>query len=247
MPDKEKKSLVIPVLAGLLVIAAFLIGNFWTRVRYLEEAQQPQVLAGETEPGVQEPNLEGQEVKEIPPITEDDHLRGNPEAEIILVEYSDFECPFCKSFHPIMKQVLAEYGDKVAWIYRHFPLGFHANAQKEAEASECAAELGGNQAFWDYTDAIYERTEGNGTGFALDQLTPLAVELGLNGNSFKECLDSGRFSQKVGDQMAGGQAAGIAGTPGTIVLTKDGAANIIPGALPFESVKEIIKDLINRD
>jgi len=247
MPEKENKSLVIPVLAGLLVIAAFLIGNFWTRIRYLEEAQQPRVLAGETEPGVQEPGLEGQEVKEIPPVTEEDHLFGNPEAEIILVEYSDFECPFCKGFHLTMKQVLAEYGDKVAWVYRHFPLDFHANAQKEAEASECAAELGGNQVFWDYADALYERTEGDGTGFALDQLTPLAVELGLNGNSFKECLDSGRYSQKVSDHMAGGQAAGIGGTPGTIVLAKDGTTDIIPGALPFESVKEIVEAQINRD
>ena len=242
MLEKESKPLVIPVLAGLLVIAAFLIGNFWTRVRYFEKDQPPQVLAEKIEPGGQESDLEGKEVKQISPVTEEDHLFGNSEAEIILVEYSDFECPYSKSFHLTMKQVLAEYGDKVAWVYRHFPLDFHANAQKEAEASECAAELGGNQAFWSYADALFERTAGNGTGFALDQLTPLAVELGLDGDAFGECLDSGRFSQKVGDYMAGGQAAGIGGTPGTIVLAKDGerATDIIPGALPFESVKEII-------
>lgn len=139
-----------------------------------------------------------------------------------------------------MQQVMKEYGDRVAWVYRHYPLPFHANAPKEAEASECAAELGGNDAFWKYTDAIYERTTSNGTGFALDKLTPLAKELGLNEAKFKQCLDSGKYAKHVQEDMAGGSAAGVSGTPGTIIVAKNGKKDLIGGALPYEQVKSMI-------
>lgn len=121
----------------------------------------------------------------VPPVTQKDHIRGNPKAKVVLIEYSDLECPFCKRFHPTMQQVMNTYGDKVAWVYRHYPLSFHANAQKEAEATECAAELGGGKAFWTYLDKVMERTTAGGTGFALDQLAPLAKEIGLNDVKFR--------------------------------------------------------------
>ena len=75
-------------------------------------------------------------------MTKEDWVFGNRNAEIALIEYSDLECPFCKKFHPTAQQVVDEYKGKVMWVFRHYPLSFHANAQKEAEASECAAELG---------------------------------------------------------------------------------------------------------
>ncbi len=94
-----------------------------------------------------------------------DHIRGNPNAPVSLIEYSDFECPFCKRFHDTAKQIVQQYGGKVNWVYRHFPLDFHnPAAQREAEAAECAAELGGNEAFWRFTDLIYTRTLSNGKG-----------------------------------------------------------------------------------
>ena len=143
-----------------------------------------------------------------------------------------------------MQQVVKEYGNKVAWVYRHFPLSFHANAQKEAEASECAASLGGNDAFWKYIDTMYERTTSNGTGFALDKLVPLAKEIGLNEAKFKECYDSGKFADKVSKDLSEGQAAGVTGTPGTIIMVSGKAISIIPGALPFESVKQQIDPVL---
>ena len=136
---------------------------------------------------------------------------------------------------------MKEYGDKIKWVYRHYPLSFHANAQKEAEATECAGKLGGNEAFWKYTDAIFEKTTSNGTGFALDQLVPLAKEQGLNESALRTCLDSGEFAQKVKDQMARGTEEGVTGTPGTIIIDGKGNTQLVPGALPFEQVKPMIE------
>src|SRR5690349_16280049 len=94
-----------------------------------------------------------------------DHIYGNPDAPISLVEYSDFECPFCKRFHSTAKEIIDAYGGKVNWVYRHFPLSMHnPGAEKQAEASECVAQLGGNDAFWKYANAIYARTQSNGNG-----------------------------------------------------------------------------------
>ncbi len=176
----------------------------------------------------------------VPPITDQDHIRGDKNASITLVEYSDFECPFCKKFTPTLEQVLKEYEGKVRLAYRHFPLSFHANAPKEAEASDCAAELGGNDAFWEYHDAIFERTSAGGTGFALDALVPLAKELGLNEAKFKECLDSGKYAAHVQEDMAGGSAAGVTGTPGSFIIDAKGDAQLVSGALPFAQIKTLL-------
>lgn len=93
----------------------------------------------------------------IPEVTKDDHATGAKKPKVYLVEYSDYQCPYCKKHHPTMKQVLQEYGDKVAWVYRHFPLdNLHPYARKLAEGAECAAELGGNDKFWEYTYKIFE-------------------------------------------------------------------------------------------
>lgn len=179
----------------------------------------------------------------LPPIDpKTDHIRGDiKKATVAVVEYSDFECPFSKRHHPTMKQVMDTYKNDVVWVYRHFPLSFHANAQKEAEASECANELGGNDAFWKYTDAIFERTTAGGTGFPLEKLAPLAKELGLNEVKFKSCLDSGKYAKHVQDDMDTGAAAGVQGTPGNFVVNLKTQANQnISGAVPFSTFKTAI-------
>ncbi len=176
----------------------------------------------------------------VPDVTSTDHVRGNKDAKVTFIEYSDFECPFCKRFEPTMQQMEKEYGDKVRIVYRHFPLSFHANAQKEAEATECANDLGGNDAFWKYHDAILERTTSNGTGFALNALVPLAKELGLDESKFQECLDSGKYAQHVKDDMAGGSSAGVTGTPGSILIDAAGNSQLLSGAVPFATIKSTL-------
>lgn len=172
-------------------------------------------------------------------VTKDDWLRGNPKAKITVVEYSDTECPFCKRFHPTMQRLLEEYPDDVSWVYRHFPLtNIHSKAPKEAEATECAGELAGNDAFWKYLDRIFEVTPTN-NGLDLAQLPIIAEEVGINRKKFEECLNSGKHAQKVQDQADGGLAAGVQGTPHSIIVV--GEEKIpVSGAVPFEQLKTIV-------
>jgi protein-disulfide isomerase len=108
--------------------------------------------------------------KEILALKADDHVLGDPNANIVIIEYSDLECPFCQRFHDSMLQVMDEYGKKgeVAWVYRHFPLdNIHPNARKQAEGAECATELGGNDGFWKLVDGIFGNAK-NGTRVVMD-------------------------------------------------------------------------------
>ena len=124
----------------------------YTTVKAIIEA----ALAGEEEALASLDAQAGGSVGDMAPVTAEDHIRGSLDADIIIVEYSDFECPFCARFHPTMGQIVNEYDGKVAWVYRQFPLEqIHAKARPLAEGSECVAELGGNDAFWAYTDYVF--------------------------------------------------------------------------------------------
>lgn len=90
-------------------------------------------------------------------VTEKDHVKGNPNAKVTLVEFSDFQCPFCKRFHPTVQQALSEYGDQIRLVYKHFPLdSIHPQARPAAEASECIAEQKGSEGFWQFADAVFK-------------------------------------------------------------------------------------------
>lgn len=174
----------------------------------------------------------------LSPITTADHILGNPNAPIRIVEFSDPSCPFCKTFHQTMKQITESYGPSgnVAWIYRSFPLDkpdqqgriLHPNAGHESQAFECASALGGNDAFWKFVNRLYEITPSD-KGQSLDQkeLLNIAKYSGLEVTAFNECLSSERFKDKVESQYLDGVNAGVSGTPtNIIVLSKPAPANI---------------------
>jgi protein-disulfide isomerase len=210
--------------------------------RYVEKQRQAQRAAR-----AKQARLASEKAKNVRRVSKQrDHIYGNPDAEISLIEYSDFECPYCKRFHPTAKQVVEESGGKVNWVYRHYPLSFHnPGAQKQAEASECANELGGNGAFWTYTDAIYARTTSNGKGFPVSKLVPLAKEIGLDEADFRACLESGRYTARVQEDFAEGSRAGITGTPGNILLHNEtGEVRVLKGAVPVAAVKADIARLL---
>lgn len=172
-------------------------------------------------------------------ISDEDYIRGNADAKVMLLEYSDFECPFCGRFHPTIAQLLTDYGDDIGVAYRHYPLSFHPNAQKAAEASECVGKQKGSEGFWAFADAIFAVTQRDGK-LTPESITQAATGTGVDMTQFQSCLDSGEFAEKVAAQMAAGSTAGVTGTPGTFVIVDGKAVDFIGGALPVESIKATI-------
>ena len=166
-------------------------------------------------------------------LSDSDHIRGDKNAPITIVEFSDFQCPFCQSFHPSVQKLVDNYPGKVRWIWKHFPLSFHAQAQTAAEASECAAEQG---KFWEYSDKLFE----NQALFTQSGIfEKIAGELGLNAGQFSTCLSSGKYSQKVEDDYSMGVAAGVSGTPGSFINDV-----YVAGAKSYDSLEQIVESLL---
>lgn len=174
------------------------------------------------------------------PVTARDHIRGDPAAPVKVIEFADTECPLCKSFHPTMARLLQDYPGKIAWVFRHYPIDeIHPKARKEAEATECAAELGGPAAFWKYLDRLYEITPSS-DGLDPAQLPRIALHIGLNQKTFAQCLNSGRHAGRVQEDVADALAAKAQGTPYTVVLAPNGRQFAILGAQPYSTLKIVV-------
>ena len=180
------------------------------------------------------------------PVDDTDHIRGNANAPITMIEYSDTECPFCKVFHTTMNDIVKQYDGKVRWVYRYFPLRqLHSKAAKEAEAAECAANLGGNAKFWEYLDRIFATT---GSNDSLDpaELPKVASAIGLNQQKFTACLNSGKMATRVSQDERDAVQAGGRGTPYTVIITPDGQKIPLEGALPVSEVQSILDPIVSK-
>lgn len=170
-------------------------------------------------------------------ITDQDHIRGNKSAPVTIVEFSDMQCPFCKRFHPTVKQALQEYGDKVRWVYKHFPLdSIHPEARPAAEASECVWEQKGDDGFWQFVDGVFENQNRIGS----DLYRELAKQIGVNMDQFEQCVKNRTYQQKVENQYQEGILAGVRGTPGNFVN-----GSPLPGAVPYQTLKAAIEGALN--
>ena len=225
----------------LLIGGAFFTGSLWTKAKMLEEGTasvktQPANNVAAAAPAP--------EAGDVDPVTDSDWVKGNRNAPLALIEYSDLECPFCKQFHPTAQQLISEYDGQVMWVYRHFPLAqLHSKAPTEAAAAECAGKLAGNDGFWDFIDAIYETTPAN-NGLDLATLPTIAKEIGLNQSAFQTCLDA-NDSTAVDADYDSGIKAGITGTPGNILLNiKTGETKLIPGAVPYANLKAAVDAML---
>lgn len=166
-------------------------------------------------------------------ITKDNHVRGDFNAPITLVEFSDFECPYCENHYPTLNKILSDYQGQVRLVYKHFPLSFHPNSEKAAEASECADEQG---KFWGYHDKLFDNQP---SGLSTDKFKQWAKDLGLNSQQFDNCLDTGKYAQKVQADYQEGVTKGVNGTPATFVN-----GILVSGALPYEQFKSAIDQLL---
>lgn len=216
----ENKLFLLPssvVLAGLLIALAIVYTN-GPRVPGYDTAKVQQ--GGEIKVDLQTRNT--------------DHALGSPNAKVVMIEYSDFECPFCGKMFletlPKLKENFIKTG-KVKFIYRHFPLrSIHQYAQKAAEASECAGEQG---KFWEYHDYLFEKQNSLG----IESFKLWAKELGLNSGQFDSCLDSGKYISRVDVDYNEGLALGINGTPATFINGK-----LISGAVPYVEFERMINE-----
>lgn len=234
--ESGKWMLPISILIAGVMIAGAVVYSTGKRSLESQSAQNGNAAVA------QQPTLGSGSMENIKSISNDDHILGNPNAPVKLVEFSDTECPFCKRFHPTMQQIIQEYGTKgqVAWVYRHFPLDqIHSKARKEAEATECANELGGDQKFWAYLDRLFEVTPSNNN---LDpaELPRIAEYVGLDVAKFNTCLNSGKYAQHIQEDLDDAMRSGGTGTPYNIVIAANGKKFDITGAQPYSAVKSII-------
>jgi len=166
---------------------------------------------------------------------DDDPVKGDKDAPVTIVEFSDFQCPFCQRFYqqtmPSIEENYVKTG-KVKIVFRDFPLSFHQNAQKAAEAAECADDQG---KFWEYHDMLFEKGKGDGTGLAVADLKSYAQTLGLNTATFNNCLDSGKYTSEVQKDQADGTSYGVRGTPAFFVN-----GQLISGAQPYANFQQVI-------
>lgn len=215
----EKLYLPIAIIIGAVIVAGTIF--------YTKNTTQPTTGSTNgttTENGTDENNYNI--------ITGQDHIRGNIEAPVTIIEYSDFECPFCGRFHQTMQQILADYPDNVRWAYKHFPLDqLHAQARPAAEASECIWEQKGSDGFWQFADSLFE----NQSRLGEELYKELAGNLGLNMDQFNDCVSSRKYKDKVEADYQDGIKAGVRGTPGNFVNGQS-----IPGAVPYSTLKEAV-------
>lgn len=178
------------------------------------------------------------------PITDTDHILGDPNALVKIVEYSDFECPACKLFQKIMTRVMEDYGKsgKVAWVYRQFPIDLlhPLNARKEAVASECAAELGGNDSFWKFANRFFELSLSNDETDIESVIPQVVREIGLNETEFATCLASGNYDTHIQEDIDKANATGGRGTPWSIVVAPNGKKYPFSGVWPEATIKQLI-------
>ncbi|MEX0931820.1 MAG: DsbA family protein [Candidatus Paceibacterota bacterium] len=187
--------------------------------------------------------IEANPLDNVKPISDRDHVLGNRDADVVIVEYSDFECPFCQRHHGTLHAIVEKYDGEVAWVYRHFPLEqLHpVKARRASVASECAYDQGGDDMFWAFTDMYYERTLTNNRTNQ-DELFPQMVsELGLNAQDFAECLESGKHDALIQAHYDEAASTGGRGTPWSIVIAPNGDKGPINGAQDQATIEAIIE------
>jgi protein-disulfide isomerase len=211
-----KENLKIPiaiVIAGLFIAIAVYMSNIVPqKTATTDNTQKDQTPTNFT-------------FTQIRPVTDKDHIVGNPTADIIFVEHSDTECPYCKAFHATMNKIVDEYAKdgKVAWVYRHMPIDeLHSKSRNEAASTECVASLVGEKAFWIMLNSIYEATDSNNS-LTPESLPVLAVKAGAKKDDFNKCLTDKTFDAKVEADYQDGLLAtnNQPGTPNSVVILKN--------------------------
>lgn len=242
LTENIKKYSSVGLVTILVSAASFYVGTLYTKVQLYEKEGKLVAADVKGDTAVNPTPTPAVAKVDVDKPGDKDHTKGNKDAKLALIEYSDYSCPFCKSFHSTMSQVMSEYNGKVKWIHRNFPLiQIHPNAYKQAIAAECVAKLSGEDKFWQFLDKLYTAEVSPDVA----GLKTLAAELGVNATKFNTCLDNDETKAVVEADKTSASKAGVTGTPGNFLYNLE-TGEIVPlrGAVPFDSLKVSIDSML---
>jgi len=240
---KEK---FLPILIVLLIGASFALGSMSTQLRQLKSTNQPQQQALGEQEANPETEVEAEERQVLDEqtwqniLTDADNHKGNPEAPIKIVEFSEYQCPYCARYvQQAYAQILTEYGDQVYYIFRDYPLPFHANTQNAALAARCAGE---QDAYWEYHDLLFDnQDEWSELENPESKLASYAKELNLDVDQFNNCYISEKYLSAIETDAELASSVGVNGTPSFFINGQK-----LIGAQPFENFRAVIEAELNK-
>ncbi|NLG06425.1 MAG: thioredoxin domain-containing protein [Candidatus Pacebacteria bacterium] len=235
----EHFSLIVIIL--IVLVLGFLGGSLWTENQLLKSDK---TIEQADNPSDSDEGVEALALENIPEFNDKDHFQGVKDADVVMISYSDFQCFYCQRWHPTLNALVEKYADQITFVYRHFSLG-SIYSDKLIQASECVAKDAGEDAFWKFTDVLYDKLTDksiyileNGDSIISDSsILSIATSSGASADQVQACLEKQETASIVSEMMAGAQSAGIGGTPATVIISKKAGREFIQGALPIEEVE----------
>ncbi len=180
----------------------------------------------------------------VRPVSASDHILGNPAANVMIVEYSDFDCTYCKDFHDTLHQIIANAGadGNVAWVFRHFPLSeIHPNVLSHARAAECIADTSGNDAFWKFSNALFANQPVDTSAYGR-----IASSAGISGDAFAACFSnvSPIIDARIAADRQNALDMGAQGTPYSLIIVAGKLPVVMDGAYPYDAVKQLVDEAL---
>jgi protein-disulfide isomerase len=182
----------------------------------------------------------------IRPVDMFDHILGNPAAPVMIIEYSDFDCTYCKGFHDTLHQIIANVGvnGNISWVFREFPLSeIHPNAFSHARAAECVAATSGNDAFWKFTNALFANQPVSPSTYGT-----LASSIGITGDTFANCYSSASstLNARITEDRQNALDMGAQGTPFSVILVNGKPSTVIDSAYSYDAMRKLIDQALSQ-
>lgn len=250
---ESKSSIIstpISILLGCFMISVALLIN--GGILKIGKTSPSQAIVAPTAPTAAAPTAPAPQPTSAKVSIVDAPVLGDKNAKVTVLEFSDYECPFCKRHfdqtYPLIKKDYIDTG-KVKLVFRNYPLPFHEPmASVEANGALCAREQGGDIVYYKIHDEMFKKTTSNGTGLSKDKLWAIAQDLGLNVENFKACVEAEKFKQTIAKDSADGAAAGVSGTPSFLVGKSDASGTfegkILVGAQPYSAFQSAIDEAL---
>lgn len=254
--EKNSSSSVLPIaiLAGALLISGSIIYTAKELTKIYSPASIKLTGTNNTGTNQNQPSNQPQDTTNVKVSVDDDPVLGKSDAPLTLIEFSDYECPYCKRFfEQTLSEIKTDYinSGKIKFVYRDFPLPFHdPMATMEAQAASCAKEQGGDSTYFRFHDELFKRTKSNGNGLTQEQVYQIASDLGLNVQQIRSCVNTNKYKSEIEKDIQEGNDYGVSGTPTAFLgkTTPDGQIEAVKivGAQPYAIFKAAIEQLLTK-